>query len=147
MKDFTISETTDTATMEPPVAPPVTPNRPNKNSKKISKLIRDEGPKGVKAQIQGDELRVSSKKRDDLQAAMALLRKEGRTFRVINAHLELPHPVQAAQVAEVFGLDGGATGTSIPGVFAAGDCTTVPYKQIIIAMGEGAKVLAARASH
>ena len=29
--------------------------------------------------------------------------------------------------------------TSMPGVFAAGDCTTVPYKQIIIAMGEGAK--------
>jgi alkyl hydroperoxide reductase subunit F len=27
----------------------------------------------------------------------------------------------------------------MPGVFAAGDCTTVPYKQIIIAMGEGAK--------
>ncbi len=30
--------------------------------------------------------------------------------------------------------------TSVPGVFAAGDCTTVPYKQIIIAMGEGAEV-------
>jgi alkyl hydroperoxide reductase subunit F len=29
--------------------------------------------------------------------------------------------------------------TNIPGVFAAGDCTTVPYKQIIIAMGEGSK--------
>jgi alkyl hydroperoxide reductase subunit F len=29
--------------------------------------------------------------------------------------------------------------TSMPGVFAAGDVTTVPYKQIIIAMGEGAK--------
>lgn len=29
--------------------------------------------------------------------------------------------------------------TSMPGVFAAGDCTTVPYKQIIIAMGDGAK--------
>ncbi len=29
--------------------------------------------------------------------------------------------------------------TSVPGVFAAGDCTTVPYKQIIIAMGEGSK--------
>ncbi|WP_263768348.1 alkyl hydroperoxide reductase subunit F [Propionivibrio soli] len=29
--------------------------------------------------------------------------------------------------------------TSLPGVFAAGDCTTTPYKQIIIAMGEGAK--------
>ena len=29
--------------------------------------------------------------------------------------------------------------TSLPGVFAAGDCTVVPYKQIVIAMGEGAK--------
>jgi alkyl hydroperoxide reductase subunit F len=29
--------------------------------------------------------------------------------------------------------------TSLPGVFAAGDATTVPYKQIIIAMGEGSK--------
>ncbi|MEI7612538.1 MAG: alkyl hydroperoxide reductase subunit F [Betaproteobacteria bacterium] len=29
--------------------------------------------------------------------------------------------------------------TSLPGVFAAGDCTTVPYKQIVIAMGDGAK--------
>jgi alkyl hydroperoxide reductase subunit F len=29
--------------------------------------------------------------------------------------------------------------TSVPGIYAAGDCTTVPYKQIIIAMGEGAK--------
>ncbi|MEN9645813.1 MAG: hypothetical protein RL238_2482 [Actinomycetota bacterium] len=28
--------------------------------------------------------------------------------------------------------------TSLPGVFAAGDCTTVPYKQIVIAMGQGA---------
>ena len=29
--------------------------------------------------------------------------------------------------------------TSMPGVFAAGDCTTVPFKQIVIAAGEGAK--------
>src|SRR5690606_4985644 len=29
--------------------------------------------------------------------------------------------------------------TSQPGIYAAGDVTTVPYKQIIIAMGEGAK--------
>lgn len=29
--------------------------------------------------------------------------------------------------------------TSLPGVYAAGDVTTVPYKQIMIAMGEGAK--------
>ncbi|MFF0494932.1 YajQ family cyclic di-GMP-binding protein [Nocardia aobensis] len=44
------------------------------NAKKIAKKIRDEGPKGVKAQIQGDELRVSGKKRDDLQAVIALLK-------------------------------------------------------------------------
>jgi len=43
-------------------------------AKKINKLIRDEAPKGVKSTIQGDELRVSSKSRDDLQATMALLR-------------------------------------------------------------------------
>ncbi|WP_370893934.1 YajQ family cyclic di-GMP-binding protein [Janibacter sp. GXQ6167] len=44
------------------------------NAKKIAKIIRDEGPKGVKAQIQGDELRVTSKSRDELQAIIALLK-------------------------------------------------------------------------
>src|SRR6201997_5482773 len=34
------------------------------NAKKVSKIIRDEGPKSVKAQIQGEELRVSSKSKD-----------------------------------------------------------------------------------
>ncbi|ONM47143.1 YajQ family cyclic di-GMP-binding protein [Nocardia donostiensis] len=48
----------------------------SERAKKISKKIRDEGPKGVKAQIQGDELRVSSKKRDDLQAVISLLKNE-----------------------------------------------------------------------
>ncbi len=43
-------------------------------AKKISKLIRDEAPKSVKANIQGDQLRVTSKSRDDLQATMSLLR-------------------------------------------------------------------------
>lgn len=43
-------------------------------AKKINKIIRDEGPKGVKSQIQGDELRVSSKSRDDLQEVMRLLK-------------------------------------------------------------------------
>ena len=42
--------------------------------RKITKLIRDEGPKSVKAQIQGDELRVSSKSRDDLQSVIAMLK-------------------------------------------------------------------------
>ena len=43
-------------------------------AKKIAKKIRDEGPKGVQAQIQGDQLRVSGKKSDDLQAVIALLK-------------------------------------------------------------------------
>ncbi|HEY2505734.1 MAG TPA: YajQ family cyclic di-GMP-binding protein [Streptosporangiaceae bacterium] len=43
-------------------------------ARKISKIVRDEGPKGVRAQIQGDELRVSSKKKDELQAVQALLK-------------------------------------------------------------------------
>jgi uncharacterized protein YajQ (UPF0234 family) len=45
-------------------------------AKQISKKIRDEGPKGVQAQIQGDSLRVTGKKRDDLQAVIALLKAE-----------------------------------------------------------------------
>ncbi|MBO3663121.1 YajQ family cyclic di-GMP-binding protein [Microbacterium stercoris] len=44
------------------------------NAKKIGKIIRDEGPKGVKSQVQGDELRVSSKSRDDLQETIRLLK-------------------------------------------------------------------------
>ena len=37
--------------------------------------------------------------------------------------------------------------TSVAGVFAAGDCTTVPYKQIVIAMGEGSKAALAAFDH
>ena len=51
------------------------------NAKKVGKLIRDEGPKGVKVQVQGDELRVSSKKRDDLQAVIALVKGSGLRLR------------------------------------------------------------------
>ena len=43
-------------------------------AKVISKKIRDEGPKGVQAQIQGDQLRVTAKKKDDLQTVIALLK-------------------------------------------------------------------------
>jgi len=54
----------------------------SENAKKISKLIRDDGPKGVKAQVQGDELRVSGKKRDDLQAVIALVKAQDYDFAV-----------------------------------------------------------------
>jgi uncharacterized protein YajQ (UPF0234 family) len=46
----------------------------SEDAKKIAKIIRDEGPKGVKSQIQGDELRVQSKSRDELQQVQALLK-------------------------------------------------------------------------
>jgi uncharacterized protein YajQ (UPF0234 family) len=51
-------------------------------AKKVGKLIRDEGPKGVKVQVQGDELRVSSKKRDDLQTVIALVKEQDYDFPV-----------------------------------------------------------------
>lgn len=43
-------------------------------AKEISKAIRDEKLRGVQAQIQGDQLRVSGKKKDDLQAVIAMLK-------------------------------------------------------------------------
>ena len=52
------------------------------NAKKLSKIIRDEGPKGVRAQVQGEELRVSAKKKDDLQAVIALLKGKEFDFGV-----------------------------------------------------------------
>ena len=48
----------------------------SENAKKIAKIIRDEGPRAVKTQIQGDELRVTSKSRDDLQAVQRLLKEQ-----------------------------------------------------------------------
>ena len=51
-------------------------------AKQVSKLIRDEGPKGVKVQIQGDELRVSSKKKDDLQQVIGLVKEADLDFAV-----------------------------------------------------------------
>ena len=52
------------------------------NAKKITKLLKDDGPKSIKTQIQGDELRVSSKSRDDLQAAIALIKGAKLDFAV-----------------------------------------------------------------
>ncbi len=46
----------------------------SETAKKVAKIIRDEGPKGIKTQIQGDELRVQSKSRDDLQEVQRLLK-------------------------------------------------------------------------
>jgi uncharacterized protein YajQ (UPF0234 family) len=52
------------------------------NAKKLAKIIRDEGPKGVRTQVQGEELRVSAKKKDDLQAVIALVKGKEFDFAV-----------------------------------------------------------------
>jgi len=51
-------------------------------AKKIGKLIRDEGPKKVKVQVQGDELRVSAGSRDALQEVIALVKAQDYDFAV-----------------------------------------------------------------
>jgi hypothetical protein len=51
-------------------------------AKKIGKIIRDEGPKNVKTQIQGEELRVTGKSRDDLQEIQQLLNSSDLDFAV-----------------------------------------------------------------
>ena len=48
----------------------------DEKARAIVKKIKASGPKGVQAQMQGDEVRVSSKKRDDLQAVIAMLKSE-----------------------------------------------------------------------
>lgn len=47
----------------------------SEDAKKVAKIIRDEGPKSVKTQIQGDEVRVTSKSRDDLQEVQRLVKE------------------------------------------------------------------------
>jgi len=51
-------------------------------AKKLAKLIRDEGPKKVKTQVQGEELRVSSSSRDDLQEVIQLVKDADLDFPV-----------------------------------------------------------------
>jgi uncharacterized protein YajQ (UPF0234 family) len=43
-------------------------------AREINKLIKEKGPKGVSTQTQGDSIRVSGKKRDDLQSTISLLK-------------------------------------------------------------------------
>jgi len=50
------------------------------HAKKLAKALRDDGPKTIKTQIQGDELRVSSKSKDDLQEAIAFVKAQDLDF-------------------------------------------------------------------
>jgi hypothetical protein len=46
----------------------------SEKARMITKMIKSDAPKGVQAAVQGDTVRVSSKKRDDLQAVIAMLK-------------------------------------------------------------------------
>jgi uncharacterized protein YajQ (UPF0234 family) len=45
-------------------------------AKLINKFVKEHGPKGMQSQTQGEQVRITSKKRDDLQAIMAALKEE-----------------------------------------------------------------------
>ena len=64
------------------IACPLKEGISTENAKKIAKFLRDEGPKTLKTQIQGDELRVTSKSRDDLQEAIQMVKDAPWEFAV-----------------------------------------------------------------
>jgi len=53
----------------------------SEKAREINKLIKDKGPKGISSQTQGEQVRVTGKKRDDLQETMTILK---------SADLDLP---------------------------------------------------------
>jgi uncharacterized protein YajQ (UPF0234 family) len=46
----------------------------SEKAREINRMIKEKGPKGISSQTQGDTVRVNGKKRDDLQAVIALLK-------------------------------------------------------------------------
>ena len=79
----------------------------------------------VKNRANGNERRI------DLEGVFVQIGLVPNTEWLRETGLEL------SKFGEIVIDDHGAT--SIPGIYAAGDCTTVPHKQIVVAMGEGAK--------
>ncbi|MFH2136786.1 MAG: thioredoxin-disulfide reductase [Patescibacteria group bacterium] len=71
---------------------------------------------------------------------------ETRELEVDGIFIEIGHIVESEFIGKMVALDprrqiivNDKNETNVPGVFAAGDATTVPWKQIVIAAGEGAK--------
>jgi alkyl hydroperoxide reductase subunit F len=79
----------------------------------------------VKDRVRGDERRIA------LEGVFVQIGLVPNTEWLRETGLEL------SRFGEIVIDDHGAT--NIPGIYAAGDCTTVPHKQIVVAMGEGAK--------
>ena len=63
-------------------------------AREINKLIKADGPKGVSSQTQGDTVRVTGKKRDDLQAVIALLK--GNDLGIPLQFIQLPRTDRGA---------------------------------------------------
>ena len=90
-------------------------------------------------EVKGDGSRVTGLDYDDRATGESVhLALEGIFVQIgLLPNTEwLKGTVELSPRGEIVIDDRGAT--SIPGVFAAGDCTTTPYKQIVIAVGAGA---------
>ena len=59
-------------------------------AREINKFLKDKGPKGIQSSTQGDEVRVTGKKRDDLQEAIALLASREDAKILAGGHSLLP---------------------------------------------------------
>ncbi len=91
-------------------------------------------------EIQGDGQRVTSLHYKDRQSGQAHALELAGVFVQIGLVPNTDWLKGSVKLSPRGEIEIDAHGrTSVPGVFAAGDCTTVPYKQIVIAMGEGAK--------
>jgi len=78
-KTFDVSQEAETTNLRMIWVVPFKNGLKQDDSKKITKLLRDELPK-VKAQIQGDAIRVMSAKKDELQSAMRLIQSKDFDF-------------------------------------------------------------------
>lgn len=81
-KVLDVSRDTVTSNLKTTKEVPFKQGLDQEKAKRITKLVRDQFPK-VKTQIQGDEVRVNSSSKDDLQLVMELIRKQDFDFPVI----------------------------------------------------------------
>ena len=81
-KTFDVSREPETTNLRMIWEVPLKNGLSQDDAKKVTKLLRDELPK-VKAQIQGDSIRIMSAKKDELQMAMQLVRQADLDFPII----------------------------------------------------------------
>ena len=102
--------------------------------------IKVEAPGFQTTEVTGDGQRVTGLKYKDRQSETAHALELAGVFVQIGLVPNTDWLKGTVKLSPRGEIEVDASGrTSLPGVFAAGDCTVVPYKQIVIAMGEGAK--------